>query len=517
MSGTQKGPQAPECSVEKKEECLRKMLAPFHVPVENVHRESGVPVHVLVDWLKTIRHGAAAAAQHFHPMPIADAQSANACNRLPKPNRQQLAMQDLELGLFIHFGMNTFTGESAGNGRSDPSTFNPTDLDCGNWMETARAMGARFAVLTTRHEEGFCLWPTRTTDYSIALSPYKNGRGDIVREFVDACRANGIVPCFYHASYMDAHHTFQAEDSAAWYRDWFTSMARRLAEPRLAERFAAMQEAQIRELLTEYGEIGYLWLDHIGETESILDPVAVGRFWGRIVEAARKCQPKCLLLGCDVGLSQDLDQGGSVHSGRAAYPLWHAVKRDVSFADLGFAIPDPVNGETFLTWETNTVFSGGWFWNGDQVKPVDEMVDHYHVTVGRGAYFLPNFAPDPQGRMTGKVLAHARAFGDRIRAIYANPLAAAENAGGVIELALPAEPFIHVEIMEDMREGQKIGAYMLDIRRNGAWSTLAEGESVAHKHLHKVPPTQAEAIRFTCTRSFAEPVQVRKFAVYGAA
>lgn len=500
--------------IEMKERCLWKMLAPCYVPLEEVHKESGVPVHVLVDWLKKSRQEADAAGEYFKPKPVADDQSSSACNRLPKPNRQQLAMQDLELGLFLHFGMDTYTGECAGNGRSAPSVFNPTDLDCRTWMEAAKAMGARFAVLTTRHEEGFCLWPTKTTDYSIAHSPYKGGKGDIVREFVDACHAYGIVPCFYHSSYMDAHHIFKPEDSTAWHRDWFANTRKRLAEPGAAERFAELQAAQIKELLTEYGKIAYLWVDHIGETQGIMDPVAVGRFWQRIVAEARRWQPECLLLGYDVGLSEDLKHGGNVHSGRAAYPLWHAVKRDLHLAGLGWAIPDPINGSQFLTWESNTVFSGGWFWNGDWVKPVEEMVEHYYLTVGRGAYFLPNFAPDPRGRMTDKVLAHARAFGDRIRAIYARPLAAAEDVGGEIELALPARPFTHVELMEDMREGQKIGAYTIDVRRGGAWTTLAEGESVAHKHLHRLAPIQAEAIRFRCTKSFAEPVRMRRFAVY---
>lgn len=498
-----------------KESCLAKMLAPFYVPVEDIHKESGVSVHVLVDWLKSSRQEAEAAGEYFKPMPVADDQSANTSNKLPKPNRQQLAMQDLELGLFIHFGMDTFTGEAAGNGRSAPSVFNPTDLDCRNWMETASAMGARFAVLTTRHEEGFCLWPTRTTDYSIAHSPYKNGKGDIIREFVDACHAYGIVPCFYHSSYMDAHHIFKSEDSAAWHRDWFANTRKRLAEPGAAERFTAMQVAQIKELLTEYGKVAYLWLDHIGETQGIMDPVAVGRFWQRIVAEARRWQPECLLLGYDVGLSEDLKHGGNCHSGRAAYPLWHAVKRDVSLAGLGWAIPDPVNGSQFLTWESNTAFSGGWFWNGDGVKSVEEMVEHYYLTVGRGAYFLPNFAPDPRGQMTDKVLAHARVFGDRVRAIYAQPLAAVENVDGVAELALPDRPFTHVELMEDLREGQKIGAYTIEVRRDGIWTTLAEGESVAHKRLHKFAPSQAEVIRFRCMKSFAEPVRVRRFAVYG--
>ena len=447
---------------------------------------------------------------------VADAISTSQVNRLAKPNAKQLAFQDLELGLFIHFGMNTFTGEgTGGKGDAPPCTFDPTALDCDNWMEVAAAMGAKFAVLTSRHEEGFCLWPTETTNYSVKHSAYKDGRGDVVREFVDACLRHDIKPCLYHSSYMDAHHIFKEGDPINWHKEWFHSTRKRLSEPGAAERFTQMQVAQIRELLSRYGDITYLWLDHVGETQGILDGDAIDTFWTAIIEEARRLQPDCLLLKADVGLSCEEEAQGFVHAGRAAYPLWYGSQKEDTAIGQGDPIPDPEGGDQFIVWESNTIFSGGWFWNGPNVKPVDEMIEHYYATVGRGATFLPNFAPDRRGLMTENVLAHARAFGDRVRSFNINnAIAETAGTGPSLELKLPSVRAVdHVVTMEDLREGQKIASYTIEARReDGAWVEVASGQSVGHKRIDRFPAIRADAMRFTCRRSFADPVNIRSFA-----
>lgn len=445
--------------------------------------------------------------------PLSDELSQNPCNNIPKPNKAQLAFQELELGLFIHYGMITYSGYSR-TGQESPMEFNPAALDCDNWMQVAKAMGAKFAVLTARHQEGFCLWPTGTTDFSVKNSPYKNGKGDIVREFVDACRRHGIKPCLYHCSYMDAHHLFKPGDPFQWHKEWFSTTRKRFSEPGAAERFTALQRGQIRELLTDYGDITYLWLDHITETQGILDPAAVEGFWNEIAKEARACQPECILLKCDIYLSRDMEVKGGVHGGRAAYPLWHACRRvDINEGQKD-PVPDPVNGDQYLVWESNTIFSGDWFWNGDHVKPVDEMMGHYYATIGRGSTFLANFAPAPDGRMTDKVLKFAGAFGEKVKNIYAHQLAACEYIRDSAELKLPQEPFTHIEIMEDLREGQKIAAYKIEIMKHGRWHLLEEGLSIGHKRLHHIQPATGDAIRIRCTQKLADNPQIRRFAVY---
>jgi alpha-L-fucosidase len=443
---------------------------------------------------------------------------------LPRPSQRQLEFQELELGLFIHYGLPTYTGYGK-RGQDSPSEFKPEYVDCDNWMETAKAMGARFAVLTSRHEEGFCLWPTATTEYSVASSPYKEGHGDVVREFIEACKRHDIVPCLYHPSMHDAHHVFQPGDSFDWPDGFFGSTNRRLSDPSALDRFIVMQRQQVRELLTNYGPITYLWLDHMTEKHGILEPTMVTRFWDAIIQESRQWQPECLLLKCEIYLSRDKDAVTGVHGGRAAYPLWHACRREDTWDSLREPVPDPAHGTEYLVWESNTIFSGDWFWNGEQdMKTVDEMVEHYYLTVGRGSTFLPNFAPNPSGRMSEAVMERAREFGDRVRAIYAHSIGAVEDAGGVVELVTNGEPVGHIEIMEDLRDGQKVGAYRVEAFKNGSWATIAEGESVGHRRLHRLPGTVADKVRLTCTRDFApspvaaayvaNPVRIRRFAAY---
>ena len=125
--------------------------------------------------------------------------------KLAKPTPTQLAFQDLELGVFIHYRIDVYAEPSSPPGGTPASAFNPTELNVEQWVLAAKAMGATFAVLTARHEEGFCLWPTKTTDYSVKSSPYKGGKGDIVREFVDACRKHGLKPGLYNPPWINRH------------------------------------------------------------------------------------------------------------------------------------------------------------------------------------------------------------------------------------------------------------------------------------------------------------------------
>lgn len=151
---------------------------------------------------------------------------------LAKPTAEQLAFQDLELGLFIHFGLPAYTGIAAKPDYS-PALFDPQKLDCEQWVKVAKSMGAKYVVLTARHEGGFCIWPTKTTDYSVKSSPWKNGQGDVVREFVDACRKHEMQVGLYHPSWHDSHHT-QWEDA-----EFFKKQG-----PEAFEKFTQMQERQ---------------------------------------------------------------------------------------------------------------------------------------------------------------------------------------------------------------------------------------------------------------------------------
>ncbi|MDR3707738.1 MAG: alpha-L-fucosidase [Capsulimonadaceae bacterium] len=436
-----------------------------------------------------------------------------ASDGVPVPSVEQLAFQDLELGLFIHYGMTTYTGESAPNGQEPVSTFAPENVDCDDWVTLAQEMGARFAVFTARHEEGFCLWPTSTTAYSIAHSAYRGGKADLVREFVDACRCKGITPCLYHPSYMDGHHLFAPEDDRRWHKAWFESTNLRLASNKRFEEFLEMQRMQIHELLTNYGPIAYLWLDHIGETQGILNPEQIDRFWAEIVAEARRCQPSCLLLKADIYLSRDRECGAGVHAGRAAGAVWHTCEREDTGEGQSDPLANPEHGTEYVAWESNTIFSGDWFWNGEFVKRLDTMIEHYYATVARGSTFLPNFAPNPAGRMPECAHRHAKLLGDWIAATFGSPLAMSNPHDDALELGAPAI-VDHIEIAEDLSNGQRIMAYEVEGRWRGEWKPIVNGTSVGHKRILRIKPDWFSAVRIRVTRALGTP-RIKRIAAYG--
>ena len=423
------------------------------------------------------------------------------------------------LGLFIHFGMNTFTGEgTGGKGAHPPSTFHPTALNCDDWVATAKDMGAEYAVLTSRHEEGFCLWPTKTTDYSVANSPWRNGQGDVVAEFVAACRRGGIKPCFYHSSLMDARSLFRPGDAIAWHEQWFQSTNRRLSEPGELERFQNQQIMQIRELLTNYGDIAYLWTDHIGETQGILKPELIEPFWLAIIAEVRRLQPNCLMLKADVYLTKDLEAEGGFHGGRSCYPLWHASKRVDTLEGLGDPVMDPDHGDQYVVWESNTVFSGGWFWNGDGVLELPAMIEHFYATIGRGSTFLPNFAPDRSGCMPALVRERARAFGAWRQATFGTSLnLRADIKEQTATFTLDAATAIsHIILQEDLRQGQRIRSFTLEAENERGWEKIVAGESIGQMRILKLDTVlTVKALRWTCTSSLGGQPHLRSCNVFG--
>jgi alpha-L-fucosidase len=155
---------------------------------------------------------------------------------LVKPTQQQINFADWEVGAFIHYGLNPFTDQEHGDGQESPSKFNPTNLDVEQWVITAKSMGAKYVCLTARHEGGFCLWPSKTTEYTIANSPYKNGKGDIVREFVDACRKHGLIPALYHTAGFDANATLgKYKGDLKLPLDWMTTWGQAMGEAHRAD------------------------------------------------------------------------------------------------------------------------------------------------------------------------------------------------------------------------------------------------------------------------------------------
>ena len=222
----------------------------------------------------------------------------------PRPSRAQLAWQRDELALFFHFGVNTFSNREWGDGKEDPATFNPSQLDASQWAAAARAAGARAAILTAKHHDGFCLWPTKTTTHSVAKSPWRDGHGDVVREFVDACRAERLRPGLYLSPW---------DRNSPVYGD--------------SPRYNDLYCDQLTELLTRYGPLAEVWFDGAnGEGPNGKKQVYD---WPRVWALVRKLQPEAIMFS-DAG--PDVRWCGN-EKGSGGDPNWSTVdpaRRDVS-------------------------------------------------------------------------------------------------------------------------------------------------------------------------------------------
>lgn len=460
---------------------------------------------------------------------------------LAKPSAEQIAFMDMELGAFFHFDLNTFTGQEHGDGFEPASKFSPTSLDVEQWVLTAKAMGAKYAVLTARHEGGFCLWPSATTDYSIVKSPYKYGKGDIVREFVDSCRKHGLKVGLYHTAAYDAHATYKPEDKGKviWGKSADALRQKRfdeMGEEGLAK-YREMQVAQLTELLTQYGPIDYLWFDHYGSHN------ATTHVWDAVTEVARKLQPHCLIGGVDVTTPGN-------EAGWVAYPLWNGIYTGAKDTSQTVALPNgkgsiTINrksgspfGETWRIREADTsgeIWTGGWFWHpGKKPKPsTNHFMDLYDRTIGFGANLIMNLPPDDRGLIQEDMAETARQFGAELSRRFDHPIAATTNipTGDTAELGWEKPSQIDTIVtMENIAEGQKIVSYTLEAMVDGMWipikpaNTLSNPPAgfnaspgfgtIGHKKIDHVEPVVTNRIRLKCTQSLESPVKLRSIAAY---
>ncbi|MBB6130646.1 alpha-L-fucosidase [Mucilaginibacter lappiensis] len=437
---------------------------------------------------------------------------------LARPTSRQLAFQDLELGVFIHYSIDTYSAPDAPQGSTLPSAFNPTKLNPEQWVLAAKAMGATYMVLTARHEQGFCLWPTKTTDYSIASSPYKGGKGDIVREFLNACRKYGLKAGLYTAPWIDSHW----EASQPGHKDGETGRIDKLDDLELYNKALHKEKAQIRELMTNYGSLAFIWDDHFGRSDA-LDAVNRGRklreFYATLTEYAHELQPGCLLLG------PDIEHVGN-ENGKAGYPLWNALNTidDTKYSiSTTYRWDHPNTGEPLGKFyrpqvaPTTVSFSaGGWMWAGPrEPQSLERRMQAYYETVGRGSGLIVNLTPDRRGLIPDNLVAAAREMGNEIKRRFSNPIAASHSKLPVQTLKFTGlRTFDHVVTMEDLHDGQKIAKYTIEARINGKWKTIITGQTIGHKRIDQFAKVTATALRFTVTGSIVKPAVMRSIAVF---
>ncbi len=422
------------------------------------------------------------------------------------PNAAQLNYQHNQLGAFVHFGLASFTG---GNFMQapDPSVFAPDELDAKQWVLAAKSFGAKHIVLTAKHHSGFCLWPTKTTDYSVKSAPWRDGKGDVVRELADAAQKHGIQLGLY-LSGGDKHFACTSTPDPMG--------KRRLVGDRNAY-FPVFME-QLRELLTGYGELATVWFDGaydpFGWDVKSQEGDPLGTAYGdAICFMVRDLQPRAAVFG---GTRTDMRWSGS-EQGWAPYPIWNVIKRGE-----GPALWAPPYIQGWVGAEANVHTRSNWFWTPDSdgsLKTVEQLMKIYYGSIGRGANLLVNMTPDNRGLIPDLEVARLKAFGKKLEACYSQPLAATKSKnrwreGDTLELSLGQKQRVnHVVVEEDIRLGQRVGAYEIEALVDGRWKSLGQGQSIGRKRIQQFDAIEATKIRLRVTRTAPLP-KIKNLATY---
>jgi alpha-L-fucosidase len=394
----------------------------------------------------------------------------------PRPTASQLQWQRDEFAMFLHYGVNTFTDREWGDGKESPSIFHPSALDAAQWVRVAKDAGARALILTAKHHDGFCLWPTQTTSHSVASSPWRAGKGDVVRELAESAKAAGVRLGLY-CSPWDRNHPSYGD----------------------SPRYNDVYIAQLTELLTQYGEIAEVWFDGAnGEGPNGRKQVYD---WPRIWGTVRRLQPNAVIFS-DAG--PDIRWIGN-ESGSAGDPNWSTVDPAIVTAP-GVDGPEIIRslqhgdrtGSVWRPGETDVSIRPGWFHHvaeDAKVKSVDALVDIWFSSVGRNSKLLLNVPPNRDGLIGAADAERLREFRDARDRVFRRELVSLDwswrtsNGGrleGTTALARPL-PISVVRLGEAIENGQQVGRYRVegDVG-NGQWRVLSSGETIGYCKLDRL-------------------------------
>ena len=394
---------------------------------------------------------------------------------------KQLEFLSWEYGMFFHFGIRSFyPGHKDWDNRDmPPENFDPTALDCEQWIRVAKEAGAKYAILTTKHHDGFALWPSKYSNYSVAQTPWKNGKGDVVREFVDACRKYGLKVGLYYSPAQWGKYSIPFSN-AKEYDDYFIN--------------------QLGELLTQYGKIDYLWFDGCGSEGHEYDKA-------RIVEAIGNMQPDILTF-CDPEWTPGVRWIGN-EDGYASLsnPL---VVSSTDFSELATE-EQKLSSAVFLPAECDCKLRSTWFWdlNEETIKSTEELFGMYEMSVGHGSNFLINIGPDSRGLLPDADVERILELGKRIKESYGEPksFSAPVKVGDIytltnVETDMPdwsTDPKKErlsncVVIEEDLKNGQSVEsfsiyAYLPAYKHKKI--LVFEGKTIGHKVICKFSAMRA--------------------------
>lgn len=446
---------------------------------------------------------------------------------LTKPTKEQVEWQRMETIGFIHYNINTYTDMEWGYGNESPAVFNPTRLDCRQWARTFKEAGLKGIIFTAKHHDGFCLWPSAYTEHSVKNSPWKNGKGDLVREFVDACREYDLKVGLY-LSPWDCNHP---EYGKPGYITYFKN--------------------QLKELLTNYGELFEFWFDGANGgrgyygTDSLHTRKIPGDYypWKEITDMVKKYQPGCIVHG---GANADIRWVGN-EQGYAGEEHWSMMggQVDPKVRMNQILMRGTPDGHIWLPSETDVSIRPGWYWHASEdhkLWSLNKFMNFYYESVGRNSLLLLNIPPDKEGlipsndslrlvqwhRLYKKELSHnliSKKMG--IRSAGSKNLKncidgkedsywQAPDLTPVIEIDFKKElTFNRLMLRENIWEGQRVKSFKAEVCHEGEWEVIAEQTTIGNKRILRLPEITASRLRISITGALAAP-QISEIQIFYA-
>lgn len=419
-----------------------------------------------------------------------------------KPSPQQVAWQDLEFGVIVHFGTNTFLDREWGDGTAAPSVFNPDKVDPDQWARAVKAAGVRYMVLVAKHHDGFALWPTGQTDYSVKASPWKGGKGDLVRMASDAAKKNGLGFGVY-LSPWDRHDP-RYKDSAA-YDTYYL--------------------AEMEELVQNYGPLTEWWLDGAGSAGHVYD-------FAKYVETLRTYQANTMVFA-DVALFDygDIRWVGN-EQGIVQGENWNVIDRHGQLRWRPLEVDTPLH-------------KNHWFFSSKpdfatSLKTVGELMDNWESSVGHGGQLMLGVAPDTHGLLPEADVRRLAEFGQALKARYGNQAnllsqhaatddntaaaidgdpstfwsAPAGSANATLEVDLGRDVTFNTAMsMERLDAGQNVHAYAVQVWDGSAWKTVAQAQAIGHMKIDHFAPVTARKVRLNILSSVGT-ARIRDFKLF---
>ena len=434
----------------------------------------------------------------------------------PLPSEAQVKWQELETYGFVHFNMNTFTDIEWGNGDADPSTFNPTQLDCKQWAKVCKEAGLKGIILTAKHHDGFCLWPSAYTEYSVKNSKWRDGKGDVVRELSEACKEYGLKFGVYLSPWDRNHAEYGRPEYITYFRN------------------------QMTELLTNYGEVYEVWCDGANggsgyygganETRSVDRKNYYG--WDETNALIHKLQPNAVVFSdAGPGCRWCGDEEGWVGETN-----WSLLRRDEvwpgypKYEELRYGHED---GTHWVPAEVDVSIRPGWFYHeyeDHKVKSLQQMVDIYYHSVGRNGVMLLNFPVDKRGLIHENDVKRLQEFSQVLKEDFKENIALdkdvtasnvrgnaskyeAENltdddpstywstddnvlsASFEIELGKEEVEFNRILLQENIRLGQRVKAFTVEYYANGKWNLIDKQTTIGYKRILRFPKVKGSKVR----------------------